>query len=210
MNKIVNPTFKILNDTFPDKKNIDKSKLQMTTEGMYSVSGKEGSKFVTKIILRNMGKNKNITVTDCTGNNGSETLMFAKYFTKVNSIEIEDINYQVLKNNIDIYKYKNINLIKGNSILELPNLEQDVIVIDAPWGGPDYKNKKQLKLYLDNLELADIFNQFKNRAKLFVLKVPVNYDINNFLLSTMSLKIKIYTFKKNERIKYFIIVIFTK
>jgi len=210
MNKIVNPTFKILNETFPDKKNIDKSKLQMTTEGVYSVSGKEGSKFVTKIILRNMKKNKNITVTDCTGNNGSETLMFAKYFDKVNSIEIEDINYQVLKNNIDVYQFKNINLIKGNSIIELPNLEQDVIVIDAPWGGPDYKYKKQLKLYLDNLELADIFNQFKNRAKLFVLKVPVNYDINNLLLSTLSYKIKIYTFKKNERIKYFIIVIFTK
>ena len=210
MNKIVNPTFKILNDTFPDKKNIDKTKLKMTTEGMYSVSGKIGSKFVAKIILRNMGKNKNITITDCTGNNGSETLMFAKYFAKVNSIEIEDINYQVLKNNIDVYQFKNINLIKGNSIIELPNLEQDVIVIDAPWGGPDYKNKTQLKLYLDNLELADIFNQFKDRAKLFVLKVPVNYDINNLLLSTLSHKIKIYTFKKNEKIKYLIIVISTK
>ena len=210
MNKIVNPTFKILNETFPDKKNLDKTKLKMTSEGMYSVSGKEGSKFVSKIILKNMKKNKNITVTDCTGNNGSETLMFAKYFTKVNSIEIDDINYQVLKNNIDVYEYKNINLIKGNSIIELHNLEQDVIVIDAPWGGPDYKSKQKLKLYLDNLEISDIFNQFKNKAKLFILKVPFNYDINNLLLTTMLHKIKIYSFKKNERIKYFIIVISTK
>ena len=30
------------------------------------------------------------------GNNGSDTLMFAKYFAHVNSIEIDDINYQVL------------------------------------------------------------------------------------------------------------------
>ena len=210
MNKIVNPTLKFLNDTFPDKHDIDKSKLKMTTEGMYSVSGKEGSKFVTKIILKNMKKNKKITVTDCTGNNGSETLMFAKYFAKVNSIEIDDVNYQVLKNNIDVYQYKNINLIKGNSIIELHNLEQDVIVIDAPWGGHDYKTKTQLKLYLDNLELSDIFNQFKKKAQLFILKVPINYDINSLLLVTMSYKIKIYSFKKNERIKYFIIVISTK
>ena len=207
MNKIVNPTFKILNETFPDKDNIDKTKLQMTSEGLYSVSGKEGSKFVTKIILKNMKNNRNITVTDCTGNNGSETLMFAKYFAKVNSIEIDDINYKVLKHNINIYQYDNINLIKGNSISELPNLEQDVIVIDAPWGGRDYKSKPRLKLYLDDLELSDIFNQFKNKAKLFVLKVPINYDINSLLLNTMLHKIKIYSFTKNERIKYFIIVI---
>jgi hypothetical protein len=207
MNKIVNPTFKILNETFPDNDNIDKTKLQMTSEGLYSVSGKVGSKFITKIILKNMKNNKNITVTDCTGNNGSETLMFAKYFAKVNSIEIDDINYKVLKHNINIYQYDNINLIKGNSILELPNLEQDVIVIDAPWGGRDYKSNPRLKLYLDNLELSDIFNQFKNKAKLFVLKVPVNYDINSLLLNTMIRKMKIYSFTRNERIKYFIIVI---
>ena len=133
MNKILNPGFKILNNTFPDEINIDKNKLKMTTEGMYSVSGKEGSKFIAKIILKNMKINKNITVTDCMANNGSETLMFAKYFQKVNAIEIDETNYKVLKNNIDVYNYKNINLIKGNSIIELPKLDQDVIVIDAPW-----------------------------------------------------------------------------
>ena len=203
MNKILNPGFKILNNTFPDEINIDKNKLKMTTEGMYSVSGKEGSKFIAKIILKNMKKNKNITVTDCMANNGSETLMFAKYFQKVNSIEIDETNYKVLKNNIDVYNYKNINLIKGNSIIELPKLEQDVIVIDAPWGGRDYKDSQQLKLYLDNLELSDIFNQFSKRAKLFVLKVPTNYNINNLLLNTLIPKMKIYTFKRNEKIKFY-------
>jgi hypothetical protein len=103
-----------------------------------------------------------------------------------------------------------INLIKGNSIIELSNLKQDVIIIDAPWGGPEYKTHPRIKLYLDNLELSDIFNQFKYKAKLFVLKIPVNYDINNLLLSSMLSKIKIYSFKKNEKIKYFIIVISTK
>ena len=209
MNKILNPGYKILNNTFPDEKNIDKNKLKMTTEGMYSVSGKEGAKIIAKIILKNMKKNKMITVTDCTSNNGSETLMFAKYFEKVNAIEIDDTNYKVLKNNIDVYNYKNINLIKGNSIIELPKLEQDVIVIDAPWGGRDYKDSQQLKLYLDNLELSDIFNQFSKRAKLFVLKVPTNYNINELILNTLLSKIKIYTFKRNEKIKFFIIVIST-
>ena len=38
-------------------------------------------------------------------------------------------------------------------------------------GGREYKDSQQLKLYLDNLELSDIFNQFSKRAKLFVLKI---------------------------------------
>lgn len=210
MNKIINPGIKILDNTFPDEINIDKSKLKMTSEGLYSVSGKDGATFITKIILKNIKNNKNITITDCTANNGSETLMFAKIFKSVNSIEINNINYEVLKNNIDVYGYKNINLIKGNSIIELQKIEQDVIVIDAPWGGHDYKDKTQIKLYLDNLELSDIFNQFKKKAKLFILKVPFNYDINNLILSTLLYKIKIYSFKRNNKIKYFVIVIHVK
>jgi hypothetical protein len=207
MNKIVDPGIYILDSVFPDEHNIDKSKLQMTSEGVYSVTGKEGAKFICKIIYKNMKKNKNIIITDTTGNNGSDTLMLAKFFKQVNSIEIDDINYLVLKNNINIYNYTNINLIKGNAIIELDNTTQDVIFIDAPWGGRQYKNTTQLKLYLDNLELSDILNKFRKKAKLFVLKIPVNYDINNLLLTTQTLLTKIYAFRKNERIKFFIMVI---
>lgn len=207
MNQIINPELNILDNVFPDDKNIDKSKLKMTTEGLYSVSGKEGAKYIRDIIYNNMGMNKNITITDGTGNNGSDTLMLAKYFKQINSIEINQTNYEVLKHNIEIYNYKNINLIYGNCIEKLNDLTQDVLLIDAPWGGSSYHKNPQLKLYLDNLELSDIYNQFKYKTKLFVIKVPFNYNINNLLTSTLIDKIKIYSFKKEQRIKFLIIVI---
>jgi hypothetical protein len=62
--------------------------------------------------------------------------------------------------------------------------------------GRDYKSKPRLLLYLDNLELSDILNQFKNKAKLFVLKVAVYYDINCLLLNTMLHKKNIFFYKK--------------
>jgi len=207
MNKIINPEYNILDNVFPDDKNIDKSKLKMTTEGIYSVSGKEGAEYIRDIIYNNMGMNKNITITDGTGNNGSDTLMLAKYFKQINSIELNQTNYEVLKHNIDVYGYKNINLINGNTIEKLNELTQDVLLIDAPWGGKLYFKNPQLKLYLDNLELSDIYNQFKHKTKLFIVKVPFNYNINNLLSATLIDKIKIYSFKKDQRIKFLIIVI---
>jgi 16S rRNA C967 or C1407 C5-methylase (RsmB/RsmF family) len=207
MNKIINPEYDILDNVFPDDKNIDKSKLKMTTEGLYSVSGKEGAKFIRNIIYNNMGMNKNITITDGTANNGSDTLMLGKFFKHVNAIELDKTNYEVLKHNISIYGYTNINLINGNTIEKLNDLVQDVILIDAPWGGKSYFKNPQLKLYLDNLELSDIYNQFKKKTKLFVVKVPFNYNINNLISSTLIDNIQIYSYKKDQRIKFLIIVI---
>jgi hypothetical protein len=94
--------------------------------------------------------------------------------------------------------------------IETNNLSQDVIYIDAPWGGTDYKKHSRLKLYLGKYELSDIYNKFKNKAKLFALKVPYNYDINNFILKTGVNLIKTYIYKnkkKNNRIQFLIIII---
>jgi predicted RNA methylase len=154
-----------------------------------------------------MDMNKNITITDGTANNGSDTLMLAKYFKQINSIELDKTNYEVLKHNANVYGYTNINLINGNTLEKLNEITQDVLLIDAPWGGKLYFKNPQLKLYLDNLELSDIYNQFKHKTKLFVVKVPFNYNINNLISSTLIDKIRIYSYKKEQRIKFLIIVI---
>ena len=60
------------------------------------------------------------------------------------------------------------------------------------------------------MELSDIFNKFKTKAKVFVFKVPFNYNINNFILKTHVDKLKIYCNKninKNNRIMFLLLVI---
>ena len=93
--------------------------------------------------------------------------MLAKYFSFVNGIELDKTNYDALQNNVDVYNYRNIKLINGNNLKELQHLKQDVIYADPPWGGPSYIKYAQLKLYFDNVELADFF--------LFVIKIMPNY-----------------------------------
>jgi 16S rRNA G966 N2-methylase RsmD len=133
--------------------------------------------------------------------------MLAKYFKHVNAIELDKTNFTVLSNNIDVYGYKNINLINGDSTVELNKLNQDVIYIDAPWGGRDYKKFKQLRLFLGKMELSDIYNKFNNRTKLFIFKVPYNYDINNFLLRTKVKNLRIYSYQQHDRVKFLFLMI---
>ncbi len=204
-NNIFTPDINLAKKIFPDD-DIDYSKLLMTDEGKYSVSGKIAAELLVKIIHKYI-KSYDVTVTDGTGNNGSDTLMLAKYYKSVNSIEYDKTNYKALKNNVETYKLKNVNVINGDTNIELNNLSQDVIYIDAPWGGPDYKKHTQLKLYLGSSELADIFNKYKSNAKLFVFKVPYNYDINNFILNTNVDKLTIYSNKHNNRITFLLLII---
>jgi 16S rRNA G966 N2-methylase RsmD len=205
-NNIFTPDINLAKKTFPDA-DIDYSKLLMTEEGIYSVSGKDAAKILAKIIYKYV-KTYDATITDGTGNNGSDTLILAKYYKHVNSIEYDKTNYKALKNNIDVYNLKNVNAINGDTTVELKNLTQDVIYIDAPWGGPDYKKYNQLKLYLGKMELSDIFNEYKSKAKVFVFKVPYNYNINYFILKTNVDKIKIYTNKNNNnKITFLLLVI---
>jgi hypothetical protein len=57
--------------------------------------------------------------------------------------------------------------------------QTDILYIDAPWGGPDYKTKKKLDLYLGK-ERMDLFLklvlQQKWAPKYVFLKLPRNYN----------------------------------
>jgi hypothetical protein len=209
MNDIIKLSNEEASVIFPKNNKIDMNKLVITEEGKYSVSKRKGAIKLVNIIYKIM-KTKDVVVTDATANVGSDSLMLAKYFKKVNSIELNTINYAALKNNVEVYGYKNINIINGDSLKVLDSLNQDVLVADFPWGGPDYKKHKYTKLYIGTTELSDFYKKFKNNAKLHIYKVPYNYDINNFLINTGLIKIVIYSFKNKDKIKYLLLIIKNK
>ena len=81
------------------------------------------------------------------------------------------------KNNAKIYGVEDkINFICGDYFNEAPKIDAEVVYLDPPWGGPDYKNIEKFKLehFSPNgneiLELA-----FKNFKKV-VMRVPKNFD----------------------------------
>ena len=47
--------------------------------------------------------------------------------------------------------------LQNGDCLELSlKLEQNVIFIDPPWGGPSYKNEDFVDLYINNIILSDV------------------------------------------------------
>ena len=74
------------------------------------------------------------------------------------------------------------------TIYMTPANTYDVVYIDAPWGGPDYKKEKELELYMDKegapkLEARNVKNVARyvlaqRIANSVILKVPSNFSMN--------------------------------
>ena len=182
------------------------TKLLFTDESIYSSSKKEGSQLLKNIIYENL-QDENIIITDGTANIGTDSIYLSNYFKKINSIEISNINHKALTNNINVFNRDNINPILGDVITEINNLDQDVIYIDAPWGGRNYKKNENMKLYLGDMEILDFYKNFKNKAKIFVFKIPYNYNFE-YLKNNIDSKMTIYPFKKENKIKFFFVLIY--
>lgn len=205
-NNIIKVSFSYAKLIFDNLSIEEFNNLIFTDESIYSSSKVEGSNLLKNIIIDNI-KDDNIIITDGTANIGTDSIYLSKYFKKINSIEISNINHKALVNNINVFKKNNINPILGDVINEINNLEQDVIYIDAPWGGRNYKKNDNMKLYLGNMEILEFYKNFKDKAKIFIFKVPFNYNFE-YLKNNINKKIIIYPFKKDNKIKFFFILIY--
>jgi 16S rRNA G966 N2-methylase RsmD len=195
---------------FPSINNsTDYSKIKIDDESFSFITIREIADMISKIICHHLLKyNLNpqkIKVADYTSGVGGNVLSFLKYFKYVYAIEISEKRADFLKNNIELYGYDNVEIINKCAIEfnsnDMINLNLNVIFIDPPWGGSNYKSSDNLTLKLANVEIenliiniADIFlenykkitninpkelyNNYNN--KFIVIKLPKNYDIENF------------------------------
>jgi predicted RNA methylase len=176
-----------MEDLFPRKEGVDYSKLKTTEEGAYSITRRRDAERIL-IILRNLFKDmSSMTITDATACIGGDTLNLASNFLHVHSIEINDKNFEVLTNNVEVYGFHNITMHYGDSV-KLFNWNTNVLYIDPPWGGKDYKKHKQLDLFLSGKRLdcwlEEVLSR-KNRPQFVILKLPANYNFTrlNFLIN---------------------------
>lgn len=209
-NKIVKVGNELKFKYFPSVPGIDRTKIQLTTEGIYSVSDNAGSDLLVYLILKYF-KSSDLIITDATGNNGSDTIAMGLKFSHINSIELDSTNFKVLKNNVkDVYKLDNVDIFNADSLEYLHRLTQDIVYIDAPWGGTNYKKKLHMELYMSGLNMGEIYNKFKSNAKLFIFKLPKNYNFTNFIQTTLVTKYYLYLHKKNDKPKFFLLFVPTK
>ena len=191
---------------FPSK--VSNLNLQIMSDTSSVCSRPEASSLLVNII-----KNLNIDVkvlVDATAHVGSDTIALALCFqnSKVISIEIQEETVKALRHNILECGLHNVLVIHDDclNVLLKEDLFIDVLYIDAPWGGVDYKKKNTLSLYISDTELSDVIKTYCKRVKFFVLKVPKNFDLEAFQTNLNNCDIKIFEYKYNNVVKFRFIV----
>lgn len=203
-----NKRLKTLLRLFPYIEDKEKAtRLKIDEESIHFISIREYAERISDIIkyylnLMNIDV-KSSVITDATAGVGGNTISFGMHFKKVNAIELDEKRTEYLKNNIDIYNLNNIDVYNDDSIKIIPKLDDhDVIYLDPPWGGKNYKDHEFLRLHLSDVSIESLCNDMmdskwmKKSPALVVYKLPVNYDIKYFYENVNSKLIFYHNLKK--------------
>ena len=171
-----------MEDLFPKRDGLDMTKLKVTEEGSYSITRRRDAErimYVLKGFLKNIS---NLTITDATSCNGGDTINFALSFAHVHAIEINKENFEALTNNVKVYNLNNVTLHNGDST-KMFNWNTNILYVDPPWGGKNYRQHEKLDLSLSNVRLdlwLGVILLRKNRPNHIILKLPFNYNFERF------------------------------
>lgn len=188
--------------------NDDKNRLLFTEDSIYSSSRLKGSKRLIDVINKYYPNNFDVVITDGTANIGTDSINLGSIYKNINAIEISKINYQALANNVNTFNLGDrIKCFNNDVNIKIKDLEQNIIYIDAPWGGKEYKNDTNISLFLGDIEITDFFLENRDRAETFIFKVPYNYNFSNLYDKVDGCKIFKHSYKKGTVIKYYLLVI---
>lgn len=197
---ITQDNFPEISTFFPSTSSWKRKQLQMTKEGIFSTTNPKLMNQIMDLIEKITGKKMyQLTVTDATSNVGGSAIALALKSKFTNAVEIDPTTCKVLENNINIYGLthsKRIAIYCEDYLKIMDKLVQDVVFIDPPWGGVDYKSMDKLSLFLSDTPLVNIVNQIKGKAKLVVLKLPMNFDKEEFEKKNEFGKITYHKIKK--------------
>lgn len=170
---------------FPPANQHQIKKLKMTQEAIYSTTNTKCMHRIVDVIEETLGRSAaDMVITDATSNVGGSVLGFAIRCSHVNAVEIDCKTYELLVNNINAYGFSNVCTYNTNYLTIARRLRQDVIFIDPPWGGPEYKKRSRVSLFLGGEKLSDIVKMTAKNAELILLKVPRNFDRSAFQKSS--------------------------
>ncbi|SIP86092.1 Putative RNA cap guanine-N2 methyltransferase [Pacmanvirus A23] len=158
-----------------------KQRFQWDDEAMWSLTHQRIADIICLKLLELNDITCNSTFTDATASVGGNTISFAKYFKQVNAVELNPVRKSMLEYNVKLYRFHNVNTYMGDCIKLIPNMKQDVIFFDPPWG-TDYKKfqKNTMRINFANTTIENIICNFHQNAKYCVVKLPRNYDFTYF------------------------------
>lgn len=176
-----------VNYLFPGIDAATRAKLKLDDVAMYSVTDQRTADAISRRILRFAPPSAHVTnATACVGGN---TWSFAKHFDHVTAVEHDPTRYQYLVHNLGVLAVRNVTPIMGDALNVLFSRKRtkaaaNVVFIDPPWGGPDYKLATRLSLSLSGVPMSSILDKLADTAHVIAIKVPVNFDTEALVRDT--------------------------
>ena len=183
----------IIKNCMPDYKDINKNNIKIVDSSRYSITIKKDSKTIIKELTIDKPLNE-VRITDATANIGGNTLQFGIHNMIVDAYEIDKDTFDALNHNIKLYDLNNIKTYNEDYTKIYKHKKQDVVFLDPPWGGSDYKKYDKLKLKLSGIDVIDIINYIINKdlASVVILKAPFNFDKEGIMNIYKTIKLKKY------------------
>jgi hypothetical protein len=189
--------------------------VQIDNEGLYSVTNGIIANETSEMILEEYQKHFHTIphrITDALACVGGNSISFAKHFSHVNVVEIDPIRSDMLQHNLQLAGvFEKTSCYASTDYLTLMNtLQQDVIFFDPPWGGPEYKFKTSVDLYIGTRNVKHLFSEIMEGqeplAKMIVLKAPLNFNKEGLDLLCKKHHCKISFQKRMSKMQLFFIV----
>lgn len=174
---------------------VDFGKFRFTDVSLYSTTPPNQAIYTTNLLLYFYKPNelKNKVITDGNSCIGGNTWSFASVAKHVNAVEISELHSKILKNNLDILECNNVTIYNKNYVEIYDILEQDILFLDPPWGGVDYRNNTVELEYVykgKKYLLSDLLIHLAYLCELIILKLPTNANFTKLFDGTFP-----YTFK---------------
>ena len=158
---------------------VDETALYSVTDGDTAI---EQAEKIKKTITGLTGFSaKDFIITDGTANVGGNTIAFGREFHSVNSVEISPLRASLLANNIMVAGTQENTTVHVADYTKIwRTLQQNIIFLDPPWGGKNYKKRDKLDLFLGATNVNDLIKDIAEAkaANIIAMKVPINYNLD--------------------------------
>lgn len=181
---------------FPNLNNVDINKLLIDDIGEYSITKPEEAELITDIILNECKNNDNIL--DAMAGSGGNSISFCKHFKNVGCIESDINRFNILKHNLEQYKFKNYKLFYDDCLNIIDNNNFNIVFFDPPWGGKNYMKQEKVELSISGFKIWMIIKYMLNEKKDYniFLKIPCNFDLHKLKSELSCFKsLKIFKFE---------------
>ncbi|RLO13032.1 hypothetical protein DYB28_004396 [Aphanomyces astaci] len=153
--------------------------LQLDDVAQYSVTDMKTAARISHFLMTLPGLSPDSVVTDATACVGGNTASFCTFFRYVQAVEIDATRFQMLVHNLHaVMSYVNAQCFCANYVDVVECFGQDVVFVDPPWGGPEYRSRSTVDLFLGDTPLADVCERLVGRTQYVVIKVPENFDLD--------------------------------